>query len=167
MLTIIVEIAIVGFVTYQIDLATVALELKQGQLPKGFAAGAVYSMLKIAQNAFVVFAYFLLNPLMMMLLIKYILWVPSVQYLWMFAIYSYSFTIFIVTIALTVIPIPWMRWVFLSVSGLVSFFFIVAEMYALIKGQLRQGFFKFILVCLFLVLGHAVFIFALDKYFLS
>ena len=33
MLTLIVEIAIVGFVNYQIDIATMAIELKSGVIP--------------------------------------------------------------------------------------------------------------------------------------
>ena len=73
---------------------------------------------------------------MCLLLIKYILWVPDMRYLWLFAIYGYSFTIFIITTVLNVIPIDWLKWVFLGVSGAVSLFFIFSEMYALIKNKL-------------------------------
>lgn len=75
MLTLIVEIAIVSFIVYQIDIATMALEFKNGNF---IVKNLSYSMMKVAQNAFVIIAYFILNPLMMMLLIKYILWVPQV-----------------------------------------------------------------------------------------
>lgn len=164
MLTLIVEVAIVGFIDYQIDIATFALDLKNGRFPTTFIT---YSLLKVARAAFVLIAYFILNPLMLLLLIKYVLWVPDIQYLWLFAIYGYSFTIFIITTALNVVPIDWMKWVFLSVSGVVSLFFIFSEMYALIKHRLSQGFCKFLFVCLFLTASHAVFIIALRKYFLT
>ena len=124
-------------------------------------------MLKVARAAFVCIAYFLLNPLLLLLLIKYVLWIPEVQYLWIFSIYGYSFTIFVITTALNVVPIEWMKWVFLGVSGAVSLFAIMSEMYALIKSRLEQGFCKFLFVCLFLVMTHAIFIFALRKYFLT
>jgi hypothetical protein len=126
-----------------------------------------FSLLRVARGGFVCIAYFILNPLMLLLLIKYILWVPDVQYLWLFAIYGYSFTVFIITTALNVVPIDWLKWVFLGVSGLVSLFFIISEMYALIKDKLRQGICKFFFICLFLLLTHAVFVFALRKYFLT
>lgn len=45
MLTLIVEIAIISFVTYQIDIATMALELKNGTVSSKTIA---YSMLKVA-----------------------------------------------------------------------------------------------------------------------
>lgn len=111
--------------------------------------------------------YFIINPLMCLLLIKYVLWVPDMRYLWLFAIYGYSFTVFIITTVLNVIPIEWLRWVFLSVSGVVSLFFIFSEMYALIKNKLDQGICKFLFVCLYLTASHLVFIFALKEYFLE
>eukprot|EP00347_Sterkiella_histriomuscorum_P018231 403346293 len=164
MLTLIVEIAIVGFIDYQIDITTAALELKAGKINTAFIT---YSLLKVARAAFVCIAYFVTNPLLLLLLIKYVLWIPEVQYLWIFSIYGYSFTIFVITTALNVVPIEWMKWVFLGVSGVVSLFAIISEMYAYIKSRLEQGFCKFIFVCLFLVLTHAIFIFALRKYFLT
>lgn len=133
MATLIVEIAIVGFIDYNIDVATMAIELKGGKIPRL----VTYSLLKVAQAAFVCIAYFLLNPLLLLLLIKYVLWVPDVQYLWLFAIYGYSFTIFIITTGLYVVPIEWLRWTFLGVSGVVSLMFICAEMYAMIKNRLH------------------------------
>jgi hypothetical protein len=135
MITLIVEIAIVGFISYQIDVATLTIELKGGKIPLNNMTE--YSMLKVARTGFVCVAYFLINPLIMMLLIKYVLWVPDVEFLWLFAIYGYSFTIFIVTTALNVVPIEWLRWVFLGLSGLISLFFIIMEMYALIKYKLE------------------------------
>lgn len=165
MITLIVEIAIVGFIDYQIDVATLAIELKGGKISQNIFA--MYSLEKVARAGFVCVAYFLLNPLMLLLLIKYVLWVPDIQYLWLFAIYGYSFTIFIITTALNVVPIDWLRWVFLGISGLVSLFFIFSEMYALIKYKLEQGFCKFLFVCLFLTASHFVFIVALRKYFLT
>ena len=74
MLTLIVEIAIVGFINYQIDVATMAIELKGGQIPQNLMT--VYSLTKIARAGFVCVAYFILNPLLLLLLIKYVLMVP-------------------------------------------------------------------------------------------
>jgi hypothetical protein len=62
---------------------------------------------------------------------------------------------------LNVVPITWLKWVFLGVSGFSSLFFIVAEMYALIRNKLEAGFCKFIFVCLFLALTHGIFVLAL------
>jgi hypothetical protein len=133
MATLIVEIAIVGFIDYNIDVATMAIELKGGKIPRL----VTYSLLKVARAAFVCIAYFLLNPLLLLLLIKYVLWVPDVQYLWLFSIYGYSFTIFIITTGLYVVPIEWLRWTFLGVSGAISLLFICSEMYAMIKNRLH------------------------------
>jgi hypothetical protein len=165
MLTLIVEIAVVGFINYQIDVATMAIELKGGRIPH--QQMAYYSLTKIARAGFVCIAYFLLNPLLLLLMIKYVLMVPQVQYLWLFAIYGYSFTIFIITTVLNVVPLEWLRWVFLGVSGLVSLFFICGEMYQLLKAKLRQGLGKFFVVCLILALSHSVFVLALKQYFLT
>ena len=128
---------------------------------------AYYSLEKVARAGFVCIAYFALNPLLLLLLIKYVLWVPDVRYIWLFSIYGYSFTIFILTTGLNVVPIDWIRWVFLGVSGVVSLFFIWTEMWAMIKNRLHQGTCKFIVICLILMASHAVFVLALKKYFLA
>ena len=128
---------------------------------------AYYSLTKIARAGFVVIAYFLLNPLLLMLIIKYVLMIPEMQYLWLFAVYGYSFTIFVITTVLNVVPIEWLRWVFLGVSGLVSLFFIWVEMYTILKGKLNKSFGKFVLLCLLLALSHGIFVLALKQYFLT
>ena len=87
--------------------------------------------------------------------------------MWLFAIYGYSFTIFVITTALNVIPLDWLRWVFLGVSGAVSLMFIWTEMYVLLKNRLKSGMSKFVLVCLLLGASHAIFVLALKKYFLT
>jgi hypothetical protein len=165
MLTLIVEIAVVGFINYHIDVATMAIELKGGVLPHYNTA--YYSLTKIARAAFVCIAYFIANPFLIMLLIKYVLMIDEVQFLWLFAIYGYSFTIFVITTALNVIPLDWLRWVFLGVSGAVSLMFIWTEMYVLLKNRLKSGMSKFVLVCLLLGASHAIFVLALKKYFLT
>ena len=165
MLTLIVEIAIVGFINYQIDVATMAIELKGGVIPH--YNSAYYSLTKIARAAFVCIAYFIANPFLIMLLIKYVLMIEEVQFLWLFAIYGYSFTIFVITTALNVIPMEWLRWVFLGVSGAVSLMFIWTEMYVLLKNRLKSGMSKFLLVCLLLGASHTIFVLALKKYFLT
>ena len=73
-MTLIVEIAIVGFINNQIEIATLALEIKNGNFITQYLS---YSLLKVARSAFVCVGYFVLNPLMLLLLIKYILWVPD------------------------------------------------------------------------------------------
>jgi hypothetical protein len=165
MLTLIVEIAIVGFINYQIDVATLAIELKGGQIPH--YQMAYYSLSKIARAGFVCIGYFIANPFLLMILIKYVLMVPDFEYLWIFSIYGYSFTIFIITTALNVLPIEWLKWVFLGVSGGVSLMFIVVEMYVYLKTELGQNFCKFILICLLLAFSHGIFVLALKKYFLT
>ena len=165
MLTLIVEIAIVGFINYQIDVATMAIELKGGVIPH--YNSAYYSLTKIARAAFVCIAYFIANPFLIMLLIKYVLMIEEVQFLWLFAIYGYSFTIFVITTALNVIPMEWLRWVFLGVSGAVSLMFIWTEMYVLLKNRLKSGMSKLLLVCLLLGASHTIFVLALKKYFLT
>lgn len=135
MLTLIVEIAVVGFINYQIDVATMAIELKGGHIPQ--YQSAYYSLTKIARAAFVCIAYFITNPFLILLLVKYVLMIHEIEFLWIFAIYGYSFTIFVITTVLNVIPLDWLRWVFLGVSGLVSLLFIWTEMYVLLKNRLK------------------------------
>jgi hypothetical protein len=134
MITLIVEIAIVGFINYQIDIAADVVEIKRGKIPQSLA---YYSLQKVARAGFVCIGYFIINPLFLLLLIKYVLWVPEVQYIHLFVIYGYSYTIFVITTALNVVPLSWLRWVFLAVSGLVSLFFIWTEVYALVKFRLE------------------------------
>jgi len=50
-----------------------AIELKGGVIPHG--SMAYYSLTKIARAGFVCVAYFLLNPLLMLLIVKYVLMV--------------------------------------------------------------------------------------------
>lgn len=76
MLTLIVEIAVVGFINYHIDVATMAIELKGGVVPQ--YQTAYYSLTKIARAAFVCIAYFIANPLLLLLMIKYVLMIPEI-----------------------------------------------------------------------------------------
>jgi hypothetical protein len=76
MLTLIVEIAVVGFINYHIDIATMAIELKGGAMPQYQAA--YYSLTKIARAAFVCIAYFIANPVLLLLMIKYVLMIPEI-----------------------------------------------------------------------------------------
>ena len=140
------------------------IELRGGKIP---ASLAYYSLQKVARAGFVCIGYFLLMPLCLLLLIKYVLWVPECKYLWLFGIYGYSFTIFLITTALNVVPIDWLRWSLLGLSGVVSLLFIWVEMYIYIKRQLNQHFAKFLAVCFVLAATHGIFILALKKYFLA
>lgn len=73
MITLIVEITIVGFINYQIDVETMMFEIKHGQTPTNYLA--LYSLEKVARAAFVMIGYFILNPLMLFLLGKYVAWI--------------------------------------------------------------------------------------------
>lgn len=130
MVTLIVEIAIVGFIDYEIDVESMMYEIKHGKKPSGYMN--LYSLEKVGRAAFVMVAYFLLNPLMLYLLCKYVVFVEYIKFLWLFSIYGYSFSGFIITTALTVIPVDMMDWAMLIYSGLVSMIFIFMEMYEII-----------------------------------
>jgi hypothetical protein len=166
MATLIVEIAIVGFIDYNIDVWTMTAEIKEGIIaPVDYMS--LYSMQKVARAAFVCVGYFILNPLMLNLITKYVLFVEEMRYLWIFSIYGYSFVIFIVTTPLNIIPIEWVKWVVLSASAVVSLFFIISEMLVLIRHRLNEGWAKFVIVLLYLFGSHVVFILAIKLYFIT
>lgn len=102
--------------------------------PAGYVT--TYSLDKVATASFVMVAYFIFNPLMILLITKYVLFVHDMKFLWIFAIYGYSFTIFMFTTILIVIPIEWLRWVFLGLSGLTSVIFIIMEVYVIMRDNL-------------------------------
>lgn len=165
MVTLIVEITIVGFINYEIEVETLMYEIKHGKAATGYMS--LYSLTKVARAAFVMIAYFVFNPLMLYLLSKYVVFVEYIKFLWIFSIYGYSFTSFIITTALTVIPVDMMDWCVLIYSGLISMIFIFMEMYELIEHKLQQSKGKFLLLALWLLMSHAVFILSLKYYFLS
>jgi hypothetical protein len=133
--------------------------------PAGYVT--TYSLDKVATASFVMVAYFIFNPLMILLITKYVLFVHDMKFLWIFAIYGYSFTIFMFTTILIVIPIEWLRWVFLGVSGLTSVLFIIMEVYVIMRDNLQEGWGKFLIVVLYLLASHGVFLLALKYYFLK
>lgn len=165
MITLIIEITIVGFINYQIDVETMMFEIKHGKTPTNYLS--LYSLEKVGRAAFVMIGYFILNPLMLYLLAKYVVWVQYIEYTWIFCIYGYSFTTFIITTALTVVPVSWMNWAVLGYSGFMSMLFIFMEMYDLIKNRLKQSMGKFFLLALWLIVTHVVFILSLQLYFLA
>lgn len=166
MITLIVEIAIVGFVNYHIEQATMAIELQGGMMPTHSLA--YYSLEKVARSAFVIYFYFVLNPLLLLLIIKYVMNVAEVQYLWLFGIYGYSYTIFVLTTALNVVPLEWLRWSFLCGSAVVSLCVIVAELVRALKEKIKgPNAVKFAGLIAFLVFSHGILVLAMKKYFLS
>ena len=81
MITLIVEIAIVGFINYHINQAALEIEIQSGHVVGTIVGGrsfASYSLEKVARSSFVVFFYFVLNPLMMLLIIRYTMNIPEV-----------------------------------------------------------------------------------------
>ena len=166
MVTLIVEVSIVGFISYEIDINEIADAIKSGiPPPSGYAT--TYSFDKVATASFVIIAYFLVNPLMLLLITKYVLFIHDMKFLWIFAIYGYSFTIFVFTTILVIIPIEWLKWLFLGLSGFTSWVFILVEMYHLIRDNLSEGFCKFFIVVLYLAGSHCVFLLSLKYYFLK
>ena len=120
----------------------------------------------MATAAFVLVGYFFFNPFMILLITKYVLFIHEMKYLWLFAIYGYSFTIFIITTILVLLPIDALDWIFLGTSGAISCFFILIEVYHLIRDVLSEGMLKFLIVVAYLIIPHGLFIFSLKYYFL-
>lgn len=102
----------------------------------------------------------------MMLIIKYIVNVDEVEYLWLFGIYGYSFTIFLLTTVMNIIPLEWLRWSLLGVSASVSLIVVLTE----IRMHLREKLTnlpKFMLLVAFLIFTYGVLVLSLKKYFLA
>lgn len=165
MITLIVEITIIGFISYQIDVINMVYEIKHGKPATSYMS--LYSLDRVAKAAFVMIGYFVLNPLMLYLLCKYVIWISYIRYLYLFSIYGYSFTIFVISTALTVIPVTWMNWAVLCYSAFNSMLCIFLETKDLIMTRLNEGAAKFALILLWLLASHAVFIMSLQLYFFS
>ena len=164
MATLIVEIAIVGFINYQVDLAMMAESFVEGNVVNYMS---LYSLGKVAKAAFICVGYFIFCPLLIFLITRYVLFVDGVRYFWIFAIYGYSFSIFLIVVLVLVIPVNWYRWCVLVYGGLSSLIFIIVELYTIIKERLEAGWAKFAIIVLFLLATHGIFILTLQLYFLS
>jgi hypothetical protein len=130
------------------------------------ASYAYYSLQKVARSSFVIFAYFLVVPLLNMLMIKYVLNIDEVNYLWLFGIYGYSYTIFLVTSALNIIPLEWLRWSLMCVSALVSLIVNLTEIRIQLKDRMTN-LPKFMLLVGFMIVTYGVLVLSLKKYFLA
>ena len=106
MLTIIVRIAVVGFINYEIDIPTLAIKLKRRK--KNHYLKAHYSLKKIARAAFKRIKKFILNALLLMRLIESIQLKNEVEFKWIFVYYSNTFTIFVITIGLNDLQSEWL-----------------------------------------------------------
>jgi hypothetical protein len=106
MLTIIVRIAVVGFINYEIDIPTLAIKLKGRK--KNHYLNAHYSLKKIARAAFKRIKKFILNALLLMRLIESIQLKNEVEFKWIFVYYSNTFTIFVITIGLNDLQSEWL-----------------------------------------------------------
>eukprot|EP00349_Pseudokeronopsis_sp_Brazil_P002204 CAMPEP_0202963170 /NCGR_PEP_ID=MMETSP1396-20130829/7161_1 /ASSEMBLY_ACC=CAM_ASM_000872 /TAXON_ID= /ORGANISM="Pseudokeronopsis sp., Strain Brazil" /LENGTH=159 /DNA_ID=CAMNT_0049684165 /DNA_START=627 /DNA_END=1102 /DNA_ORIENTATION=- len=159
MVTLVVEIAIVGFINYNVNVMQVAEDLKNGiAAPIGFEQ--IYSLDKVAEACFVLVLYFVGNPLMILLLTKFVLFIHDLKFMWVLAIYGYSFSIFMLTVLLNVVPVDWAQWVFLGVSGVISWLFIMLEIYEVIRVHLQEGWGKFFIVIFYVLGSHVIFIVA-------
>lgn len=115
-----------------------------------------------------VFFYFTLNPLMELLIIRYMLNIEDVQYLWLLGIYGYSYTCYVATTGLVTVPLEWLRWALLSTSAIVSYCVILAELWRRLGDKVRGPLLgKFAMLCGYLMLSHGVFVLAMKKYFLN
>ena len=83
------------------------------------------------------FAYFIFVPLMQLLIVKYVLNVDHIEYLWLYAIHGYSYTIFVLTTALNIVPLEWLRWSLLGVSSLVCLSVMISELWRNLKENLK------------------------------
>lgn len=111
--------------------------------------------------------YFLLNPLFIMLIVKYTMNIAEISFLWLFGIYGYSYTIFTLTTVLNVVPLEWLRWAFVIGSGLVSLCVIIAELVRNLREKIvGPNVLKFGMLCAYLLLTHSIFVMALKRYFL-
>jgi hypothetical protein len=104
----------------------------------------------------------------MMLIIKYVLNIEQVSYLWLFGIYGYSFTIFVLTTAMNIIPLDWLRWSLLGFSSLVSLIVIVTEIWSAMKDEIKgPNLAKFVMLLGFLIFTYGILILSFKKYFLA
>lgn len=65
------------------------------------------------------------------------------------------------------IPEEWLNWAVLGYAGATSLLSIFTEMYDLVSYKLKSSAAKFLIILLWLLASHGVFILALQKYFLS
>ena len=129
---------------------------------------AYYSLEKVARSSFVIFFYFIFMPLFELLIMKYVLVIEYVSYIWLYGIYGYSFTIFVLTLPLNIIPQEWLRWAFLCASALISLCVITAELKREFGKEVKgSNLFKFIIFIGFLAAAHGILILSFKKYFLN
>ena len=103
-----------------------------------------------------------------MLILKYVLVIEFVSYIWLFGVYGYSFTVFVLTLPLNIIPQEWLRWTFLSASALISLCVISAELTREFGKEVKgANLFKFIIFLCLLAGTHGVLILSFKKYFLN
>jgi hypothetical protein len=103
-----------------------------------------------------------------LLIIKYVLTIEHIEYLWLFAIHGYSYTIFVLTTALNIVPLEWLRWTLLGVSALVCLSVMISELHRNLKENLKgPNMSKFIMLIAFLVFTQGVLILSLKRYFLA
>ena len=114
-----------------------------------------------------IFAYFSLVPLMQLLIIRYVMVIEYIEYFWLFAVHGYSFTMFVLTTALNIVPLEWLRWGLLGLSALVCLSVMVSELYRNMQENLKGGnVSKFFLLILFLAFTQGILVLSLKRYFL-
>jgi hypothetical protein len=169
MITLVVQIAIIGYINHQVDQQTLEIEMANAHSKLPIARSqAYYSLQKVARSSFVIFFYFIAMPLFELLILKYVLVIEFVSYIWLFGVYGYSFTVFVITLPLNIIPQEWLRWTFLSASALISLCVISAELTREFGKEVKgANLFKFIIFLCFLAATHGVLVLSFKKYFLN
>jgi len=159
MVTLIITVTISGFITHQVKLSKTSLSDMDQQ--------SLYSLHKISTAAFVCILYFFATPLALIFLARHLLNIQSLKYTWVFAVYGYSFSSFIVFSLVYIFPIPLLRWLMLLGAGFNSMFFIFKEMKEIIEEKIHADKQKFLGVAGFLIVSHVLFMLLLRFYFLN
>ena len=104
-----------------------------------------------------------------MLIVRYVMNVENqVTYIWAYGIYGYSYTIYMLTTALNIVPLEWLRWSTLIASAIVSFTVIIAEIGRNLREQIKgPNVAKFAMLALFIAFSHSIFVLSLRRYFLA
>jgi uncharacterized membrane protein SpoIIM required for sporulation len=122
-----------------------------------------YSIERVASASFLMICYFFLNPLVLYGLANYVLLIPNVKYLYLFTVYGYSFSSFILMSVLYIVPQSFTHILTVFYAGTISLTFIFKELRQLIEERMRQDKQKFAGIAAYLVLSHLYFIYQLTS----
>lgn len=87
-----------------------------------------YDVTKVAKAASLCCTYFLLNPLLLFLVAKFVLLIQEIRYLHLFTVYGYSFSSFILMSVLYVLPLEMTHVLSALIASFISLTFIFKEL---------------------------------------